>query len=266
MRAPSSLPPLLLDSVSSCFTLLLLIPRAAASHPLLAPGRRARGHAFLLSGREGVRLDPEHVTHWRAQEATCARALLVLSHRGALEMPGGRREAGEALAAAAQRELEEKTGVRLLQPLSEADAALTAVERATGRPRWQLYLRVLRSSEEFHSGSYGSQPMEAWGLAGVPLGVEDLHRGGRVGGFPRALAAMPPWQAELLLPLLVQGGVLSEAEALVCARAADAFLAAGGARSAPAAARLEAALAASLADLRGAGELRGAALDLGAPE
>ena len=246
---------------------MVYVPGAAGAHAALAPARRARGHAFLVGGAAACRADPLHTTHWRATDATAARALLVFSHRGGLELPGGGRNRSgpggpftEPCAPAAGRELQEEAGLRLAPPLGEGDAVLTAVERASGRPRWQLYLRVVRSREEFYSGDWGAQPMEAWGLAGVPLCVEDVHAGGRVRGFPRALAAMPPWQAHLLLPLLVQGGVLTEEEALVSAGAADAFLAAGGMRDTPASGgdgdgaggTLTAHLRASLADLRDA--------------
>jgi hypothetical protein len=226
----------LFASVSSCFTLVVYVPPNAAASGL-APGRHSRGHSFLLGGSEACKADPGNVTHWRSVEATAARALLIFSHRGGLEMPGGGRNRGadgkgftEALCEAASRELGEETGMALAPPLGEADAALTAVERKVGKPRWQLYLRIVRSPEEFYAGQWSRQPKEMWGLVGVPLSVEDLHKGTRVNGFPRALAGMPPWQAELLLALLVKGGVLTGEEALVCAGAADAFLAAGGMR------------------------------------
>ena len=233
---PSSLPPASLDaSVTSCFTLVVLVPATPGRG--LAPARRARGHAYLLGGGEACKADPQHVTHWRSVEDTSARALLLFSARGGLEMPGGGRGRAadgkgfaEGLCAAAARELAEETGLALSPPLAEADAALTAVERASGQPRWQLYLRVVRSRAEFYAGSWAQQPKEMWGLVGVPLCVEDLHRGGRANGLPRALAGMPPWQAELFLALLVRGGVLTGEEALGCAGAADAFLAAGGMR------------------------------------
>ena len=261
---PASLTPAQLDSVTSCFTLLVLVPPHAAAHGL-ARGRHARGHAFRIGGRESIRADPEGVTHWRAVEATSARALLIFSHRGGLEMPGGGRNRDaaskrftEGLCAAAARELAEETGVQLSRPLEDADAVLTAVERATGSARWQLYLRVVRSSAEFYSAAWGQQPKEMWGCVGVPLACEDLHLGARANGFPRALAGMPPWQAELLLPVLVAGGVLTGEEALLSAEAADAFVAAGGMQrgagsaAPPAGAApgsLELALRAALADL-----------------
>ena len=233
---PSSLPPDVLDAhVTSCFTLVVLVPATPGRG--LAPARRARGHAYLLGGGEACKADPQHVTHWRSVEDASARALLLFSARGGLEMPGGGRSKAadgrgfaEGLCAAAARELREETGLALAPPLAEADAALTAVERASGQPRWQLYLRVVRSRAEFYAGSWAQQPKEMWGLVGVPLCVEDLHRGGRANGLPRALAGMPPWQAELFMALLVRGGVLTGEEALACAGAADAFLEAGGMR------------------------------------
>lgn len=229
LAAPATIPLASLnESISSCFTLLVYVPPDAQAQGL-AQGRHARGHAFLLGDKAACKADAA-CTPWRSLEGTAARILLIFSHRGGLEMPGGGREAGEDLARAASRELEEETGTVLSRPLTLDDAVLVAVERKDARPRWLLFLRVVRSCEEFYSGKWGAQPMEMWGLVAPPLTVENLGKGPLCNGFPRALACLPPWQAELVVPMLVRGGVLSEDEAQTCARTADLYLAAGGAR------------------------------------
>ena len=216
--------------ISSCFVLIVYIPPDAVSHGL-AVDRHSRGHGFLIGDKVLCSAD-KSVTYWRNVTNVGARILLVFSHRGGLELPGGRRNKGESLAAAAQRELEEESGLKLAEPLQEEDALLTTVDSTSGKPRWQLYMRVVRDEKEFCSAKFGVQPIEAWGVVGVPLTVEDLTSGpSKVNGFPRALAAMPPWQAELLLPLLVKGGILSDQEALMCAKASDDFLSKGGMRA-----------------------------------
>ena len=231
-----------LESVTSCFTAVLFLPRATPERDGLAPGRASRGYAFRLGNRAAAAKDAG-TTLYRAARATAPRLLLAFHARGGLELPGGKREGGEALAAAAARELQEETGATV--HLAAEDVALVRV-LPDGAPRWALFLSVTHDAAAFDaalgalvarpgggvegggesfSGGAASYPLETWGLVGVPLTIEGPNN-----GFPRALAAMPPWQAEMLLPLLVHRGVLTEGEAREVAAAAHAYLGAGGLR------------------------------------
>lgn len=251
------------ESVTSCFTLLVFTPPHARTRGL-APGRESQGYAFELGSKEASVRDPS-VTYWRHMNATVPRALLVMHSRGGLELPGGGRSKGESLPAAAERELREETGVRLREPLTHQDAALTLVKG--GVPKWQLFLRRVDSGEDFSmtplppptngggggdwgyatpwGGSAFSNIGEVWGLAGVPLSVEipggsssnSSKGGGGVGGkgttakavgLPRALAFMEEWQGDFILPLLLVKGVLTVDEARTVARCTDAYLAVRG--------------------------------------
>ena len=227
-----------LSPVSSTFTALLYGPRATPSADGLAAGRAARGYAFRLGNRAAAAADP-CTTLYRAARATAPRLLLAFHARGGLELPGGKVDAGEALAAAAAREVREETGAALA--LAAEDVALVRV-MPNGAPRWALFLSVTHDARAFDAalgglvarpggggeeggGGAKAYPLETWGLVGAPLTIEGANN-----GFPRALAAMPPWQAEMLLPLLVHRGVLTEGEAREVAAAAQAYLAAGGLR------------------------------------
>jgi 8-oxo-dGTP pyrophosphatase MutT (NUDIX family) len=215
-----------LAPVTSCFTAVLFVPRATPSGDGLAAGRASRGYAFRLGNRAAAAADP-CTTLYKAARATSPRLLLAFHARGGLELPGGKREGREALPAAAARELREETGAAV--PLAAEDVAL--VRLVDGAPRWALFLSVTHDAAAFDAalgglvGGASSYPLETWGLVGVPLTIEGANS-----GFPRALAAMPPWQAEMLLPLLVHRGVLTEGEAREVAAAAHAYLGAGGLR------------------------------------
>ncbi len=257
MVLPTTFPTSALEeSVTSCFTLLVFTPPHARTRGL-APGRETQGYAFELGSKEASARDPA-VTYWRHMNATVPRALLVMHSRGGLELPGGGRNKGESLPAAAERELLEETGVRLREPLTHQDAALTLVKG--GAPKWQLFLRRVGSGEDFSitplpppntpapatpggGGDWGyampwagaafSNIGEVWGLAGVPLSVERPGGGGqgaaaKAMGLPRALAFMEEWQGDFILPLLVAKGVLTVEEARVVASCTDAYLGARG--------------------------------------
>jgi len=271
-------PERLAASVTSCFALLVFLPPAAAaaaaaggdndaaapssssssSSSLLAPARAARGlsHAFRLGGAREAARDAE-VTSYRALRALVPRALLVVSPRGGLEVPGGRRERGEAPHACAQRELEEETGHALAPPLAPAEAALALVRRRAARPqqgqeqqrseeqlpslpdeaeaaaeervpRWLAFVRVTRDEREFDRAvtAFASGGGGASGRHGYPTeswgsaGLPLFIEGAR-GGAPRALALMAPRMQEMLLALLRHARVLSAAEAAQLRAAGD---------------------------------------------
>ena len=215
-------------SVTSCFAAFIYLPADAGNG--LAPARAARGHAFRLGGAAAVARDAS-VTHYRQLRATVPRVLLVAHSRGGLEVPGGRRDRGEPLHAAAQREFEEETGAALAPPLAAPDlgpAALASVRRGAQapRPRWIAFVRVTRDEREFdaavaacarpspHAHGY---PIEVYGSAGVPVYIE-----GERGGFPRQLALMAPRMQRMVLALLEHGNVLTAAETRELSAAGDA--------------------------------------------
>jgi len=218
-------------SVTSCFAALVYVPANAGDG--LAPARRAaRGHAFRLGGAAAVARDASaSITHYRHLRATVPRVLLVAHSRGGLEVPGGRRDRGEPVHAAAQREFEEETGAALAPPLVAADichAALASVRRGAQapRPRWLAFVRITGDEREFdaavaacarpspHAHGY---PVEVYGSAGVPVYIE-----GERGGFPRQLAVMAPRMQRMVLALLEHGNVLTSAESLELRAAGDA--------------------------------------------
>lgn len=225
--------------MTSCFTVFAFVPRASPADGL-APARAQRGYAFRLGSASDAARD-ESVTHWRAGARVVPRVLLLMHSRGGLELPGGHREAGETLPGAAAREFAEEAGAQLPQPaLSYADATLVRTVGGGGNsaagedtPRWVVFFRATESEAEFDAAVAAcaasrrphGYPVESWGAVGAPLFMEGSSR-----GAPRALAAMPPWQCELLLPTLVLAGVLTAEEAAELARAADVFVAAGGLR------------------------------------
>lgn len=155
-------------TVTSAFTLLVRLNRAATDLP---EARADKGYAFLLGGAAAVKAAPETTTHHSRRDAV-PHALLVHSWRGGLELPGGGVEAGEAPAAAAQRELREEAGVDLRAPLCWDDA-VAVLPDADGRPRRAIFLRRL-DAEEF---------VEALRVGG----------GGGVGGAGSGVAASLPF-------------------------------------------------------------------------
>lgn len=212
-------------SVTSCFTALVFVPRSDVNTGL-APNRTSRGYAFRLGTASPT------VGSWRSARATAPRVLLVAHSRGALEIPGGKRDKGEMPAQAAARELREETGVILTPPLSLTDAVLVREVAAAPRyPRWLIFVRIINDAAVFDAaiaaaptGAKGF-PSETWGNVGAPLWIEGTEK-----GAPRLLAAMPPWQAEMLIAALVAAGILEANEALEVAKAADKVVSAGGAR------------------------------------
>ena len=214
--------------MTSCFTAVVFVPRADENVGL-APGRASRGYAYRLGKADNL-----NVGSWRSARATAPRVLLVAHSRGALELPGGKRDKGEMLADAAARELLEETGVTLQPSLSTSDAILARVVNAgepSSYPRWLVFVRIVSDAAVFDAavaaapkGAKG-YPIETWGNVAAPLWIE-----GEREGCPKVLAAMPPWQAEMLLSALVASGVLVEEEAVQLAKAADKYVLMGGAR------------------------------------
>lgn len=145
VRASAVSPAAAEASATSVFVLLYHVPAA--------PAARFGDAAAVRAGAAAA--------HFSAKRARGARALLTSHCRGALEVPGGHRDALpgggaggplEPCAAAAARELWEEAGVALSPPLSfAADAAAVRVEpdgRGGGRARWVLFARRL-SAEDF---------------------------------------------------------------------------------------------------------------------
>jgi len=205
--------------ISSVFCLVVYIPRANQTKSV---GKR--GFAFELGGDADCARDTS-ITHWKNAKDTVPQMLLCVSARGGLEIPGGRRKKEESPYQAAERELFEETGLKLSVPLSRADAVLL-VANPGEEPKWALFLRVVCDQMEFSGeGRWGGASEEVWGIAHVPISVEKCSssssNGVSVLGLPLALKKMDPWQANMILPLLLRGGILKEDQARRVAGLAD---------------------------------------------
>jgi hypothetical protein len=136
------------NACKSVFVVLVRVSRSSSSSnasPTLVSTGTTRRFPFRLGSSKLCASRPD-ITH-HSNIVSVPRALLVLSWRGGLEVPGGSREPHESPAAAAERELLEEAGVQLEQPLTWRDAAAVLLD-AEGRPTRVVYMREL-SDEVF---------------------------------------------------------------------------------------------------------------------
>jgi hypothetical protein len=89
-----------------------------------------------------------------------------------------------------------------------------------------IFVRVMSDAAAFDAAVAAAAvnakgyPAETFGNVSGPLWLEKKG----LNGGARILAAMPPWQAEMLLSALVASGVLGVEEVRELAEAADAFI------------------------------------------